>query len=99
MDMTIVGYFLVIGIIAVVYWFFTKFDSDQAEKRTDRIVRKTLADTERQKLRVQQEELKLKQEIVRMEREKNTPKGIQADYKVVDKLEDKSDKTDEPPTP
>lgn len=94
--MTIVEYFIVIGAIGAIYWFFTRFDANQADKNADRYIRKAQVDAETEKIRLQQEELKLKQEIVRMEREKNTPKGIPASFTVKDELEDKSQKEPEP---
>ena len=102
--MAAIGAILTIVIIGIIYWVFTNFDSKQADKATDRHVKKTLADVELEKLKTQQEELRLKKEFFEyqkqqmLEDKKNPPKPEQpkstvSSYKIKDnELEDKRKK-------
>jgi len=84
------GPILLIALVIVMYLVFGKMDTDKAEKDTKIYVKKTEADVALGQLKVQQEELRLKQEILKFRREEARPVGIEADYKVVDQIEDKT---------
>lgn len=85
------GPILLIVLVIVLYLVFGKMDTDKAEKDTKIFVKKTEAEVALGQLKVQQEELRLKQEVLKFKREEAKPIGIQADYKVVDQIEDKSE--------
>jgi hypothetical protein len=86
------GPILLIVVVGLIYLVFGKMDTDKAEKDTKIYIKKTEADVALGQLKVQQEELKLKQEVLKFKREEAKPIGIQADYTVVDRIEDKSEK-------
>jgi hypothetical protein len=86
------GPILLIVVVGLIYLVFGKMDTDKADKDTKIYIKKTEADVALGQLKVQQEELRLKQEILKFKREEAKPIGIQADYKVVDQIEDKSEK-------
>jgi len=86
------GPILLIVVVGLIYLVFGKMDTDKSDRDTKIYVKKTEADVALGQLRVQQEELKLKQEVLKFKREEARPIGIQADFKVVDQIEDKSDK-------
>ena len=90
-----IGPILIIVFIGIVYLFFNKVDSDKNDKDAQVHVKKTMADVELGKLQVQQEELRLKQEILKFKQGENKPRGLEAEYKVLDQIEDKSKKTKE----
>ena len=86
------GPILLIVVVGLIYLVFGKMDTDKAEKDTKIYIKKTEADVALGQLKVQQEELKLKQEVLKFKREEAKPIGIQAEFKVVDQIEDKSEK-------
>ena len=86
------GPILLIVVVGLIYLVFGKMDTDKANKDTKIYIKKTEADVALGQLKVQQEELRLKQEILKFKREEAKPIGIRADYKVVDQIEDKSEK-------
>ena len=86
------GPILLIVVVGLIYLVFGKMDTDKADKDTKIYIKKTEADVAFGQLKVQQEELRLKQEILKFKREEAKPIGIRADYKVVDQIEDKSEK-------
>lgn len=88
------GPILLIVVVGLIYLVFGKMDTDKAEKDTKIYIKKTEADVALGQLKVQQEELRLKQEVLKFKREEAKPIGIQADFKVVDQIEDKSDKNE-----
>lgn len=89
---TALGSILVIVIIGVVYYIFTNFDQKTFDKNVDRHVKKTLADVEMEKLKVAQEEARLKREYFEFEKAKigRADRTLEATYTVKDQLEDKS---------
>lgn len=86
------GPILLIVVVGLIYLVFGKMDTDKAEKDTKIYIKKTEADVALGQLKVQQEELRLKQEVLKFRREEAKPIGIQTDYTVVDRIEDKSEK-------
>lgn len=93
-ELTTIGSILIILFIGGVYYFFTNFDSKEADKKTDRHVKKTLADVEMEKLRTAQEELRLKKEYFEYEKARvgRADRTLEASYTIKDQIEDKSDK-------
>ena len=90
----IIGPVLIIAIVGGIYYYFNKVESDKNNKDADVYVKKTIADTEVEKLKIQQKELELKREYFQFEREKLQPRlgdSIKAEYKIHDLLEDKTD--------
>jgi hypothetical protein len=97
------GPIIIIAIVAIIYLLFNKIDTDKGNKDAQIHVKRTMATVELEKVKAQQEDLKLKQEILRYRREENkaiplgsesnSPRGIEVEYKVVDQLEDKRRKT------
>jgi hypothetical protein len=85
----VIGPIAIIAIVGGIYYYFNKVETDRNKKDADVYVQKTMADTEVEKLRIQQKELELKREYFEFEREKLKPRltGTEADYKV---LEDKT---------
>ena len=85
----VIGPIAIIAIVGAIYYYFNKVDADKNKKDADVYVQKILADTEVEKLRIQQKELELKREYFEFEREKLQPRlgGINAEFRV---LEDKS---------
>jgi len=84
------GPILLIVLVIVLYLVFGKMDTDKNEKDTKQYVKKAEADVALGQLKVQQEELRLKQEILKFKRDEVKPRGIEADFKVVDQIEDKT---------
>jgi hypothetical protein len=90
----VIGPVVVIAIVGIIYYYFNRVDAEKNKKDADVYVQKTMADTEVEKLKIQQKELDLKREYFQFEREKLLPKtgdSIKAEYKVYDRLEDKSE--------
>lgn len=95
----VIGPVAIIAIVGAIYYYFNKVDADKNKKDADVYVQKAGADVELGKLQVQQKELELKREFFQFEREKLQPRigdSIKAEYKVHDKLEDKSNVETEP---
>jgi len=93
LDMGFIGPILVIIIVGAVYLFFSKHEAAEAEHAADIHVRKTLANVEMEKLKTQQEELRLKKEFFEYEKARigRGDKSLEATYTVKDaQLEDKS---------
>ncbi len=68
-SLTAVGSILIIVFIGAIYYFFTNFDAKHADMATDRHVKKTMADIEMEKLKTQQEELRLKKEFFEFQKQ------------------------------
>lgn len=95
MDMTALGSILTIAIIGIVYFIFSQMDNKNADKYVDRHVKKVMADVELQKLKVKEEDLRLKKEFLDLQKtqllghDNNRP--VNATYKIIDEIEDKSE--------
>jgi predicted membrane protein len=95
----VIGPVAIIAIVAGIYYYFNEVDAKKNKKDADVYVQKTMADTEVEKLKIQQKELELKREYFQFEREKLQPRigdSIKAEYKVHDQLEDKTNIETEP---
>jgi hypothetical protein len=90
MDMTAVGSILVIIIVGVVYWVFSRMDNENADKYVDRHVRKAEVDAELTRAQAQADEVKMKREMIALKKAEllgPPPRQVDADPKI---LEDKS---------
>jgi hypothetical protein len=90
MDTGVIGPVLIIALVGGIYYYFNKVDADKNKKDADVYVQKTIADTEVEKLKIQQKELDLKREFFEFEREKLKPRltnTMETSFKVI---EDKS---------